>query len=265
MTNLLRLGFPVITFLVIACSSTGPTAPDRVDMGDMNPVVSDPSNGAKKDPDALPTPTANSNGQPVPYPGQTPAGTSTAPTPELPKVRSKMTFFVTSTGSGALGGNLGGLAGADKKCTDLATAAGGGDHTWHAYLSAKGVNAKDRIGTGPWINQQGTTVAQNLAALHDFQFVPPNDVMIDEKGALVPGTATAILTGTKSDGTALLLTCQDWTSNNNGDRAQVGDAASATSVILGDRWNDAVKNYGCTQAQITQNKGEGRLYCFATD
>lgn len=262
-TIALRHVFPALSALVIGCSSTGPTAPDRYDMGDMNPAPVDPGG----DEQAEPAPTAKgpgSDGMPVPYPNQAPAAPAPT-TPTTPKIKSKMTFFVTSTGSGALGGNLGGLAGADKKCQDLATAVNGGDHTWHAYLSATGTNAKDRIGAGPWINQKGVTVAESLTALHDFQFVPPNDVVLDEKGAPVPATATSILTGTKADGTALLQTCQDWTSNTGQQRGQVGDAASATSVILGARWNDAVKNYGCSQQAITANKGEGRLYCFAID
>src|SRR4029078_7463323 len=86
--------------------------------------------------------------------------------------KSTMTFFITSTGRGAMGGNLGGLSGADKKCQDLAAAVGGGDHTWHAYLSVSAaapggaVNAKQRIGSGPWVNQKGTVIAASLTALH---------------------------------------------------------------------------------------------------
>src|SRR5262249_51343946 len=134
-------------------------------------------------------------GAPEPYPTMpaapaAPADPGKVVTPGGPPAKSKMTFFVTSTGSGALGGNLGGLTGADKKCQDLATAAAAGDHTWHAYLSVAGTNAKDRIGSGPWLNQRGETIAGNVTQLHDFQFIPQNSIMIDEKGADVPATAT---------------------------------------------------------------------------
>jgi hypothetical protein len=260
-------GFLATVTLVIGCSSAGPTAPDRENVGDQSPaVVADPGAGKKP---AESTPAAPSgDGSPVPYPNA-PAGAATqapaAPVVVPPVVKSKMTFFVTSTGTAALGGNLGGLTGADKKCQDLATAAAAGDHTWHAYLSATGINAKDRIGTGPWTNQKGAVIAQNLTALHDYQFIPPNASILDEKGAPVPLTATAILTGTKTDGTALPATCQDWTSATAQQNGHVGDAASETSVVLGSRWNDAVKSYGCSQQQIAANKGEGRIYCFAID
>lgn len=262
MTLALRPGLTAVVVLVIGCSSTGPTAPDRVDMGDMNLVPSDPA--PEKKPTSATTANSTTDGMPVPYPSA-PIATTAPATSAAPKVRSKLTFFVTSTGSGAQGGNLGGLDGADKKCQELAAAVSAGDHTWHAYLSATGVNAKDRIGAGPWVNQKGVTVAESLTSLHDNLFVPPTEVIVDETGAAVPLTATAILTGTKGDGTALEQTCQNWTSNTAQQRGQVGDAAAATSVILGARWNDAVKSYGCAQTTITQNKGEGRLYCFAVD
>ncbi len=191
--------------------------------------------------------------------------TPSAPAPEVPKEKSKKTFIVTSTGTGELGGNLGGLEGADKKCQDLATAVGAGDHTWHAYLSVEGTNAKDRIGAGPWQNQKGTVIAESVEALHDYQFIPSSEDLVDEKGAPVPADRSMILTGSKHDGTALPQTCQGWTSNANNQRGRVGDSASDTSVLLGVRWNDAVKSYACTQQAMNQNKGEGRLYCFAID
>jgi len=212
------------------------------------------------------TPTANdstekSNGATTPPPG------ATTPAPAGPAVppKSPMTFFVTSTGSGALGGNLGGLAGADKKCQDLATAAGVGDKTWKAYLSAEGVNAKDRIGPGPWKNQKGTVLAASLAALHEELFNPPDTDMLDEKGAPVPATGRYILTGTKRDGTALTDTCQNWTSNQNGRAARIGDAAARTSNLLAARWNDNAASFGCSEQTLKANKVEGRLYCFALE
>lgn len=174
-----------------------------------------------------------------------------------------MTFFVTSTGTAALGGNLGGLVGADKKCQDLAVAVGAGDHAWHAYLSVTGTSARDRIGTGPWTNQKGDVVAASVATLHNYLFVPANSTVLDEKGALVPLNKSAILTGSKQDGTPSLQTCQGWTSATAAQQGHVGDAASETSVLLGVRWNDAVKSSACTQTGLAAGGGEGRLYCFA--
>jgi hypothetical protein len=191
------------------------------------------------------------------------SGNTTAPPP--PAAPARMTFFITSTGSGALGGNLGGLAGADKRCQDLAGAVNAGDRTWHAYLSAEGVNAKDRIGPGPWQNQKGVVIATSLAALHDDFFNPQDMDMIDEKGAAIPPTGRYILTGTKRDGTALLDTCQNWTSNTNGRTARIGDSASRSSSLLAARWNDNAASYGCSEATLKANKVEGRLYCFSVE
>jgi hypothetical protein len=195
------------------------------------------------------------------------AGSTTAPpaAPPPPAAPARMTFFITSTGSGALGGNLGGLAGADKKCQDLATAVNAGDRTWHAYLSAEGVNAKDRIGPGPWVNQKGVTIAASLTALHDDFFNPQDMDMIDEKGAAVPEAGRYILTGTKRDGTALPDTCENWTSNTNGRVGRVGDSASRSSSLLAAKWNDNAASYGCSEATLKANKVEGRLYCFSVE
>jgi hypothetical protein len=178
-----------------------------------------------------------------------------------------MTFFVTSTGSGALGGNIGGLVGADKKCQDLAAAApiNGGDHTWHAYLSVTGTSAKDRIGPGPWTNQKGKVISASVLAIHDYQFMPANADLVDEKGAIVPKNKSSILTGTKQDGSPALQNCQNWTSNQGNQQGRVGDAAADTNPNLGVHWNDAIKSNACTQQALAQNNGEGRLYCFAID
>jgi hypothetical protein len=255
----LRLGFVALSALVGGCSGPTVSPQDEGNPGEESPAQSsDPA--TQKKPAATSTNAPGSSGAPVPYPN----GAGAAPTTPV-TARSTMTFFVTSTGSGALGGNLGGLTGADKKCQDLAAAANAGDHTWHAYLSVLGTNAKDRIGPGPWKNQKGTLIAQDLVALHDFQFIPLTADLVDEKGAAVPVTATSMLTGTKSDGTALLQTCQNWTSNANNETGRLGDAASETSNVLGVRWNDAVKSSACSQQNLGQNKSEGRLYCFAVD
>ena len=258
----LALGFTAFLALVQGCSSTGTTTTLEEGSGDETPGDSNEATA----------PAASGGGSEAESPPATapsadsPAPSSQPPGPPATPPKSKMTFFVTSTGSGAQGGNLGGLAGADKKCQDLAAAVGGGDHTWHAYLSAEGINAKDRIGTGPWQNQKGTVIAANVDALHAYNFIPPNADIVDEKGAAIPPTAVSILTGSKQDGTALpQQTCQDWTSSAGNQRGRVGDAASQTSVILGSHWNDSTKSYGCSQQAIAQNKGEGRLYCFAID
>src|SRR6185369_10230334 len=119
--------------------------------------------------------------------------------------KSKMTFFVTSVGSGAKGGNLGGVAGGDTMCKDLAGKVGGGDHTWAAYLSDQNTDAKDRIGKGPWANQKGLKFAN----------------VLDENGKAIPNKAASafpdndhdILTGTNTDGTKNQARCKDWSSS----------------------------------------------------
>jgi len=200
--------------------------------------------------------------------------------------KSMMTFFISSTGSGAMGGNLGGLAGADKKCQDLATAVGGGDHTWHAYLSVSAgapggaVNAKDHIGTGPWVNQKGTVIAANLTELHtpatSATMLGPNMLNtangLDEKGGTVPGRAQTalpnehdILTGSNADGTISAgNTCGDWASTTG--NAQVGhfDRLGTSATAAAWSWN-AAHTSACTEAGLKQTGGSGRLYCFAID
>jgi hypothetical protein len=173
-----------------------------------------------------------------------------------------MTFFATSVGSGANGGKLGGLTGADTICKDLAGKVGGSDHTWAAYLSTTKVDAKDRIGTGPWYNQKGTEIAADVATLHK------NDIkaadILDEAGKSVPGTVHNILTGTNADGTKSGNTCKDWTSNSNNDDGEYGHSDSTTTGIGGDRWNNA-GNSPCDQKTMNKAGGEGRIYCFAKD
>jgi collagen triple helix repeat protein len=196
--------------------------------------------------------------------GVTDAGSATA-----------MTFFVSSNTS--VTGNLGGLAGADKRCQDLATVAGQGARTWHAYLSASGggtpVNAKDRIGSGPWHNSKGALVASDLAALHDGK---TGDYMlfIDEKGQPIPGQWAGspapvehdILTGSNPDGTLMPNeTCKDWTSTAAADKAWVGHAdglGPGGSMDAQYRsWNSAHENGGCDDT--APKGGAGRIYCFA--
>jgi hypothetical protein len=187
--------------------------------------------------------------------------------------KSKTTFFVTSDTSKT--GNLGGLAAADKRCQDLATKAGFGDHTFHAYLSTSTVNAKDRIGTGPWTNALGTLVAQDLTALHaakgsvDVFGVDENKMKIN--GQWNAGTGTNehdILTGSMPDGTVQAgKTCMDWTSDASGMTAQVGhcDGMGPGMATTGTypSWNSSHENGGCNDT--APKGGAGRLYCFAID
>ena len=129
-----------------------------------------------------------------------------------------MSFFVSSTGSG-MGGNLGGLDGADKHCQTLAAKAGAANRTWRAYLSTTmpDVNARDRIGTGPWHNAKGTLIASNVEELHSDKANINNDTALDEQGRPINAQGAPnrhdILTGSTVDGKASTMTCQNWTSS----------------------------------------------------
>jgi hypothetical protein len=190
-----------------------------------------------------------------------------------------MRFFVTSeTGTG----NLGGLAGADARCQRLAQAAGApATRTWRAYLSTQGagaVNARDRIGTGPWHNAKGVQVAANVADLHGDNERDRNyifgETALDEKGNVVPGRIGRpegvmnqhdILTGSDSHGRALPpgedRTCRNWTSDAMTDHAMVGhhDRSGGNTTS----WNSAHASPGCSAAGLQQSGGAGRFYCFA--
>lgn len=177
-----------------------------------------------------------------------------------------MTFFVTSTGNGANGGNLGGLAGADAKCHSLASAAGAGGRTWRAYLSTDTptVNARDRIGTGPWHNQQGTQVASNLTTLHNGVV---GTAILDELGELVPNEPLDhdILTGSTSDGNLLAgKTCSNWTDSTDNSGGQVGHADIAAEDLGDESWNSQ-HDPQCSEASLNSTAGTGRFYCFAID
>ena len=174
-----------------------------------------------------------------------------------------MSFFVTSTGSGAAGGNLGGLAGADAKCQTLATGAGAGGKTWRASLSITGTDARSRIGAGPWFNQKGKMIAANVAGLHAADILAAD--IFDEKGAAIPLVEHDLLTGSAADGTASAnLSCTNWTSNANADMCTVGHSDSTTSGNPTDRWNNA-HPVRCTSAAFTGANGAGRFACFATN
>jgi hypothetical protein len=202
---------------------------------------------------------------------------------QAPPVKHPMGFFVTSVGLGD-GGNLGGLAGADAHCQRLATAVGAGDRTWHAYLSTQGpgaVNARDRIGKGPWYTAKGNqAVAKDLGDLHGDtldQARNGNNIthvsVMDETGKLnsanplnAAGQPTThdILTGSQIDGTAYTdsadHTCHNWTSDTTGS-AQVGHSDRTGGGRMS--WNSAHGTGGCSQEAVSKGGGAGFFYCFA--
>ncbi len=200
----------------------------------------------------------------------------------------QMSFFVTSRGSG-LGADLGGLQGADAHCQALAVAAGAGHRTWRAYLSTQGPNAVDarsRIGTGPWYNARGELVAGDLDSLHrdevninhltalDERGNPVPYARLDADGNVIPGPQQPvavehdILTGSRPDGTAFPpgedMTCQNWTSSSGG-AAMVGHHDRSRTNRDFRSWNSTHLTRGCSQQDLASSGGGGRLYCFAID
>jgi hypothetical protein len=191
-----------------------------------------------------------------------------------------MTFFITSVGPGN-GANLGGLAGADAHCQKLAAAVGAGDRTWHAYLSTSAadgkpaVNARDRIGSGPWHNAKGAMVARNQSNLHGDTLdeartgnLITRTNMLNEKGDRINGVGDTpnthdILTGSQPDGRAYTdgadHTCKNWTSNGEG-TAQLGHSDRNGGGIS---WNSAHPSRGCSQENLVATGGAGLFYCFA--
>lgn len=191
-----------------------------------------------------------------------------------------LSFFVTSVGSGAKGGDLGGLAGADETCQTLAAAVGADDRVWRAYLSTSTEEARDRIGTGPWYNVRLQEVAPDVETLHtegidrlEWFADDPNEegLVIDENGGYVPLTDHDIITGSTMEGTVLEgKTCLDWTSSSDEDVAQIGHSDfPPEGVEIGgpDRfsWNSAHDTTGCTEDGLAERQGAGRFYCFAAD
>lgn len=189
-----------------------------------------------------------------------------------------MTFFVTSVGLGK-GANLGGLAGADAHCQALATAVGAGDRQWRAYLSTQGanaVNARDRIGKGPWVNAKGQSVGRDLEHLHGdtLELARLGNTLtrvtaLSEKGEPIKGAGESpnvhdILTGSQPDGRAYTdgqdHTCNNWTSEDAGS-AQVGhhDRAGGPNIS----WNSVHASKGCSQQSLVATGGAGLFYCFA--
>ena len=190
---------------------------------------------------------------------------------------ANMSFFVTSVNPGS-GGNLRGLTGADAYCKKLATAVGAGDRTWHAYLSttqsgtAPWVNARDRIGKGPWYNARWVLIAENIEALHSKNALS-KDTSLDERGTVVLGRGDVtnnhdIITGSLPDGSAsgstTDTTCGNWTTGSSGsaivghhDRIGINDTEPMKS------WNSSHATRGCSLEELKSTGGAGLFYCFA--
>lgn len=198
--------------------------------------------------------------------------------PGLSQDQAPMTFFVTSDAPGN-GGDLGGLEGADALCQDLAASAGRGDATWHAYLSqapADGlprVDARDRIGTGPWHNAKGDLIAANLDDLHEDRNNIRKYTALNENGEEVNGRGDQpnrhdILTGSDSMGRLFdpdpaVSTCNNWTSSSDDQTARLGhhDRLGGPNAS----WNSTHDSRGCSQTALIGTGGDGLLYCFAVD
>jgi hypothetical protein len=203
-----------------------------------------------------------------------------------PSGTGPISFFVTSVGSGK-GADLGGLAGADAHCQKLAVAAGAGHKTWRAYLSVPGafpsqanpqgvasINARDRIGLGPWHNAKGELIARDLNHLHNGNHIN-KQTALTEKGQVVNGRGDNpnehdILTGSRTDGTAFQpmtdTTCKAWTSSSDGS-AVVGhhDRVGPLPENWATSWNFSHQTAGCSQQALVSTGGSGRLYCFAVN
>jgi hypothetical protein len=200
-----------------------------------------------------------------------------AQTPPADAARN-MTFFVTSTGLGR-GADLGGLAGADAHCQALAGAAGAGNRTWRAYLSTQGanaVNARDRIGSGPWQNANGVVIARSVADLHSEANAMTKETNVDERGRLVNGSGDRpnqhdILTGSQEDGTAFSgtedRTCRNWSHSAQDGAAMLGhhDRRGTAPDASARSWNASHPSRGCSQDNLRSSGGGGLFYCFATN
>jgi hypothetical protein len=194
------------------------------------------------------------------------------------------TFFVTSVGAGK-GADLGGIEGGDKQCQTLAAAAGAGAKTWHAYLSSQAadgkpaVNARDRIGKGPWQNSKGVVVAKDVADLHSASNNLSKQTALSEKGEVINGRGDTpnrhdALTGSQPDGTAFAAgedrTCKNWTSSTQG-AAMLGhiDRIGLRDDDASKSWNSSHPSRGpdggCSQADLRSTGGDGLLYCFAAN
>ena len=201
----------------------------------------------------------------------------------MPPDPKDMTFFVTSVGPGK-GGDLGGLEGADRYCQSLAQAAGAGGHLWRAYLSTQApkladpnfVNARNRIGTGPWQNARGVVIAASVEELHSASNNLTKQTAVDEKGRPVNGRTEKpnkhdMLTGSRPDGTAFPgapfpdLTCGNWTKSGTDGAAMTGhfDRAGPVDAPWSTSWNSSHPTLGCSQEKVRPTGGDGLFYCFA--
>ena len=192
--------------------------------------------------------------------------------------QASMSFFVTSHGPGK-GADLGGLVGADKHCQELAASVGAGAKTWHAYLSTQGpgaVNARDRIGNGPWQNAKGVMIAKDVVELHGDNHID-KQTALSEKGDVINANGDNpnrhdMLTGSQPDGTAFTddkdHTCKNWTSSTQGS-AQVGhhNRAGTRDDAASKSWNSSHPSRGpdggCSQKDLQSTGGDGLFYCFA--
>lgn len=193
----------------------------------------------------------------------------------LAQTPANMSFFVTSTNPGK-GGNLGGLAGADAHCQALAAAVGAGGKTWHAYLSTDTVDAKDRIGKGPWRNVKGELIAQDVADLHSANNKISAATALNEKGGTpnyLGGNPPAplaqplqhdILTGSNEDGTRNAATCNNWTDGADA-KAMLGHPDRLGRNPGVNSWNAIHPSAGCSIEKLAVSGGAGLFYCFATN
>lgn len=195
------------------------------------------------------------------------------------QAQNGMTFFVTSAGSGN-GADLGGLAGADQLCQSRAQAADAGGHAWHAYLStgasgaAPAINARDRIGSGPWYNAKGVLIARSIEDLHGANNIN-KQTALTEKGEMINGRTDKpnrhdMLTGSQPDGRAFSgdkdMTCGSWTKSGDG-VAMVGhhDRQGLTDDAAAKSWNSSHPSRGCGQEALRSTGGDALLYCFAAE
>jgi hypothetical protein len=195
-----------------------------------------------------------------------------------PAQQANMTFFITSAGPGK-GGDLGGLAGADAHCQSLAQAAGAGGKTWRAYLSSNAaqqggpVNARDRIGNGPWQNAKGAVIATSVADLHSANNKIGRATALNEKGEPIKMRGDTpnmhdMLTGSDMEGRAfpgnMNLTCGNWSSSTFGS-AMLGhaDREGNADTVFQKSWNAAHMSRSCSQPDLVATGGNGLFYCFA--
>ena len=205
---------------------------------------------------------------------------------KAPQKTGPMSFFITSIGAGD-GANFGGIEGADEHCQDLADDVDAGNKTWKAYLSTSGrydrnnpennsasVNARDRIGKGPWFNAKGKLIARDVEHLHSNNNIN-KQTGLNEKGEMINGRGDKpnehdILTGSRADGTALSphksLTCKNWSSSEGG-AAAVGhhDKTGPTEDNWAKSWNFSHFSRGCSQQALESSGGAGLIYCFAVE